>query len=476
MRSRGLLGTILSLHLGACLLGSTRGEASAPTMSERENLLKFSDMDHPCLSWDTFCDLLDGVPWSALEPRLSLFRQPGQSSGESSLFREQLAGPGQYFFEANRAQQTHEIFWLKLSLFDRLCRKVASVHTRTRRPLLTLDPAHILIALPEQGSSHLPVRWGCALTIQSSDELPSLSVDDMPSEMASVLHAVPQDVDRIYLSPSVRAWPLGREVAATALIQSADPIPDEGETSVRGLVCVHVIANEIAAHAFSQNDVFRLILPLKIGKGTEVRVWARKVDVPERGIVLSGVTDGLSQEIWKAFKESSMYAMAEARTVVYRTFPTSSDLYGLGMLLLRALLGSDVCRWERVTATIPALLEGLAPAVQGVEPSDFAVLHVRIGERLRECQDLFLQPEITDDLWWDALMLGLRALSNIPGFSYAVPLSGEARLPVTSAVDVLSQDVAHLARRARVELFEAQERDCTIRTACDRMLADLGIG
>ena len=168
--------------------------------------------------------------------------------------------------------------------------------------------------------------------------------------------------------------------------------------------------------------------------------------------------------------------MSEARAVVYRTFPMSSDLYGLGMLLLRALMGSDVRRWERITATIPALLEGLAPAVQGVDPSDFAVLHVRIRERLSECQDLFLQPDITDDLWWDALVLALRALSTIPGFSYAVPLSGEARSSDHSAVDLLLEDVAHLARRARVELFEADERDRTIRTACDHMLADLGIG
>ena len=445
-------------------------------MGECESLLRLPDIDHPCLSWDTFCDLLDGVPWNAVESRLPLFSHADKASGDSSPLREQLAGPGQYFFEANLAQQAHEIFWLKLSLFNQLCRQVASVHTLTRRPLLTLDPVHILIALPEQGSSHLPLRWGCALTIQSSDEVSSLPVDDMPSEMASVLHAIPQDVDPCYVSPSIREWPLGREVAATALIQSADLIPDEGETSIRGLVRMHVIADEIAAHTFSRHDVFRLILPLKVGKGTDVRVWARKVDVPERGIVLSGVTDVLSPEIWKTFKGESGHAMSDARAVVYRTFPLSSDLYSLGMLLLRALLGSDVRRWERVTATLPALLEGLAPAVQGVDPSDFSVLNARIRERLCEQQDLFLQPDISDDLWWDALTLALRALSTIPGFSYAVPRSGEACVSDSSAVDALSQDVAHLARRARVELFEADERDRTIRAACDHMLADLGIG
>ena len=104
------------------------------------------------------------------------------------------------------------------------------------------------------------------------------------------------------------------------------------------------------------------------------------------------------------------------------------------------------------------------------------MLHVRIRERLCERQGLFLQPDITDDLWWDALTLALRALSTIPGFSYAVPLSSEARVSDTSGADALLQDVGHLARRARVELFEADDRDRTIRTACDRVLADLGTG
>ena len=445
-------------------------------MDEREGLPRSADIDRPCLSWDMFCDLLDDVPRDAVEPRLPLFRRATKSSGDSFLLREQLSGPGQYFFEANPSRRAHEIFWLKLSLFDRLCRQVAQVHLRTRRPLLTLDPAHVLLTLPEQGSAYVPVRWGCTLTVQTSDEVPLLLFDEMPSEMASGLSAVPQDVDLCYASPSVREWPLGREVAATALIQSADPIPDEGEPSIRGLVRVHVIADGITAQSFSHHDVFRLILPLEMRKGTDVRVWARKVDVPERGIVLSGVTDVLSSEVWKAFEGASGHAMSDARAVVYRTFPPSCDLYSLGMLLLRALLGSDVRRWERVLATIPALLEGLAPAVQGVEPSDFYVLHLRVQERLCEWQDLFLPSGIADDLWWDALTLALRALSTIPGFSYAVPFSSAALSSDDSGVDALLQDVAHLTRCARVELFEADDRDRSIRTACDRVLADLGTG
>jgi hypothetical protein len=200
------------------------------------------------------------------------------------------------------------------------------------------------------------------------------------------------------------------------------------------------------------------------------------VDVPERGIVLSGVTDVLSPEVWKAFEEAGGQAMSDARAMVYRTFPPSCDLYSLGMLLFRALLGSDARRWERATATLPALLEGLAPAVQGLEPSDFYLLHVRIRERLCEWQDLFLPSGLSDDLWWDALTVALRALSIIPGFSYAVPLSPEARSSDNSGVDALVQDVAHLASRARVELFEADDRDRTIQTACDRLLANLGAG
>ena len=160
-------------------------------MDERESFPRSADSDRSCLSWDTFCDLLDGVPWDAVEPRLSLFRRATKSSGDSFLLREQFSIPGQYFFEENPSRRAHEIFWLKLSLFNTLCRQVAQLHLRTRRPLLTLDPTHVLLALPEQGSTVIPVRWGCTLTVQTSDEVPHLLFDEMPSEMASGLSAVP---------------------------------------------------------------------------------------------------------------------------------------------------------------------------------------------------------------------------------------------------------------------------------------------
>lgn len=446
-----------------------------PVMAEREPLLRLLEMDQPCFSWDTYCDLLDGVPWDILAPRLPHFNQTGQSSHGAARLREQFAGPGQYFHETNSSRFAHEVFWLKLMLFDRLCRQVAAIQRDTRRPVLTLDPAHILITVPEPDHGYVPVRWGCRLTIRTAEAETRPVVDDMPAEMANNLYKVSQDVDPQYVRPSVRAWPFGCEVAATALIQSADPIPDEGETSVRALVRVHVIADGVAAQTFSPQDVFRLALPLK-KKGAEVRIWARIVDAPERGIVLSGVTDALSPEVWSVFQEASTHAVSDARAAIYRSVPASCDLYGLGMLLLRALLGSDSRRWEQVIAALPALLDGMAPVIQGVEPSDYSVVHVRIRERLCEWQDLFIGPGIASDLWWDALTLGLRALSTVPGFGYSNPLSQDAGSSNPRSIDLMLSDVEHLARRTRVELFEAEERDRAIQTACNRVLADLGIG
>jgi hypothetical protein len=450
-------------------------EDLVPTMGEQENLLNALDSDPSAsLPWNAFCDVLDGVPWDTVAARLPA--QVDQANSNITRLRERLAGPGQYFYEADPLRRAQEIFWLKLCLFDQLCRQVASLHRRIQRPLLTLDPAHIRIGLPEEMHSYVPLRWSCVLMIQQSKDASRPVVDDMPLEMASVLHSAPQHVDPGYVSPFIREWPLGREVSATAVIQSADPIPDEDLAAVRGLVRVQVIADDVVAGPFSRQDVFRLLLPLKTGKKTEVRVWARKVEVAERGIVVSGVTDGLAPEIWRAFEGESQYAMSDARVMVYQSYAVSSDLYSLGMLLLRALLGSDQRRWESVVASFPTLLDGLAPAVQGVDPSDFSVLHGRIRERLCEWQDLFIQPDISDDLWWDALTLALRALATIPGFSYAVPRSSEDDVADRSGIDALSQDVAHLIKRTRMDLFEAHERDRTIRMACDRLLADLGMG
>jgi hypothetical protein len=444
-------------------------------MDELESSLRVPAVDRPHLSWDAFCDLLDGVPWDQIELRLRGDGTGAATDWDFTVLREQLCGSGQYFFDTDLLRKPCEILWLKLSLFATLCRWVSRVHEQTQRPLLALDPAHVLITVPDRGRNYVPVRWGGILTVRTSAEGTPPLFADMPSEMARGLSALPDDVNLLYAAPAVREWPLGREVAATALIQSADPIPDEDQHAIRGLVRVHLIADELVGREFSQQDVFRVILPLSTARSREVRLWARKVETPERGVVLSGVTDALSPELWELFLQASQQVMSDAGAVVYRTFPPSCDVYSLGMILLRALLGAEPHRWDRVREAVSGLIDGLTPAVQGAGPSDHYTLHLRVRERLLEFGDTFTSPDLPEEPWFEVLLLVLRAVSSIPGFSYGASAPGIATSR-QSPLNELIRDVTHVAGLVRVELFEAEARDAAIWSASDRVLAELGTG
>lgn len=294
----------------------------------------------------------------------------------------------------------------------------------------------------------------------------------MPAEMAYSLTMMPVGVNLVYAAPLVREWPLGRKLSVTAIVQSADPIPDDDQANMKGLARVHVIADGLNSRDFSDRDVFRASLPISGSRGACVELWTRKIESPERGIIVSGMTDTLSLDSWSRFTRSVGEVRSAAEIAVYRAASPAHDVYSCGMLLLRALLGSDERRWSRACELVPSLAEGLEPIVQGLAEDDDYTIHLRVRDRLRESADCFEAEHIPDAIWWDALVAVLRACSRIRGFSYA----DEATLYEPSPARLLARDLASLARRARIELFEAGERDAMILRVCDRAMDHLGAG
>ncbi len=428
------------------------------------------DAECHTLRWDVFCDLLDAASWEDVESKLTRGARPSAKSHVSFL-REALSRPGQYFFESP-AKQALEVFALKLSLYSVLCRQLAEIHERTGHAFLGLDPERVLITIPMRSASALPLRWSCSLALETAVPTDTFPHEDMPDEMARSVSAIPAGLDPSYTAPLVARWPLGCELPVTALLQSIDALPDEDEQVVRGLVRVHVIAASITAREFSDEDVFRVSLPIGGERGPSIKMWARKVDTPERGIVVSGMTDAVSPGIWDTFSRSSGQSCGAATVAVYRSFTSTCDIYSCGVLLLRALLGSEPDRWTRALQMLPVLLDGLSPLVEGVEEDDHYTIHERVRDRVQEWADVVTPGAVPVDLWYDALIVVLRACSRIQGFSYGQDSNPAGR----GLAENPGRDVAHLAQRARTQLFEPDEHDALIARACDRVLADLGTG
>ena len=419
-----------------------------------------SDISLPSFTWDDFCNILDSPSRGLLASKLSV------------PLPVWLTSPGQYFFEAHPHKLVLEVLCLKLSALNNLCLLVADEHERNRRSRGVIGPEQVVVQFPEHRAMVFPTRWTASVWLKESSQGEPPSFGNMPAEMASSLATIPAGVNLAYAAPLVREWPLGRQMSVTALIQSADPIPDDDQTQMRGLIRVHVIADDLHARDFSDHDVFRVILPLSNSRGASVEVWARKVETPERGVIVSGMSNTLPLDSWNMFSRAVGDVSSAAEITVHRAFSPAHDIYSCGMLLMRALLGSDERRWSRACDLVPSIAEGLEPVVQGIAEDDHYTFHLRVRDRLRESADSFEAEHIPDAIWWDALVAVLRACSCIRGFSYA----DDATSYEPSPARLLARDVASLARRTRIELFEAGERDAMILRVCDRAMDHLGAG
>ncbi|MFO0698102.1 MAG: hypothetical protein U0236_02645 [Nitrospira sp.] len=260
---------------------------------------------------------------------------------------------------------------------------------------------------------------------------------------------------------------MGRTISATTLVQAVDPIPEDDPAGMRGLIRVHVIVDGLQAASFSDRDVFRITLPLGEQRGASVDLWCRKVESPERGIIVIGQTDSLLLDEWKMLIRAVGMVQSPVVIMVYRAPSPADDVYSCGLLLLRALLGADEPRWAHACEQLPVIVEGLQPVVQGLDEDDHYAIHVRVKDRVRESTDCFdAVGHIPESLWWDTVVALLRACSNIRGFSDVSDTVTYDPSPARRLAGALES----LARRARSELFEARERDAMLRRACDRAI------
>lgn len=427
------------------------------------------------LNWDIFCDWLSGVPPDRRAQTYPGSDEAAASEGESETEALSSRLAGQFLFDGDPSRRTLERYWLKLRLFGMLCRVVLRVHVSTRRPILALDPTCVQVRPRADRDSWLPQWWQFDVSVVSSPVPSSRLLDEIPHEMACELVPVPDHLDQIYAPQVVRDWPLGREVTTTALVQSVDPMPHDVEGEMQALVRLHLVTDKLPAREFTTYDVFKVSLPVHGASGT-VPVWARILDAPERGIIVSGSTATLPNAVGNLLVKLDQQVLPDTRVALFRAFPLGSDLDSLAMLLLRSLVAPAAREFPETASQVRALVNQMTPAVESMDPDDAYTRHARLCERFLDMGGRLRNPGVPDELWFDGLMLVARCLSTVPGFGFRAPAGKERGHEPLSPIEFVLREVAHLAARTRVELFESEPRGIAIQRACEQVLAELDRG
>lgn len=422
-----------------------------------------SDNAVSSLPWDRLCDLLGGADWS-------LINKPDHSP----LAIDARFNRGrQFLFQDDPARLPLESLWLKLSGFACLCRQVAAFYQQHRRPHLSLDPRHIHVRVSDHTFTWLPARWLFAVELDAEKGATTLVHDTMPTEMVRNVFVPSADRNSPYAAPIMNQWPMGRELSVTILLRSLERVPDDTEHVCRALVRVHVFSETASFADFSENDVFHLVLRLPGNTSPTVALWARRVGEAERGLVVSGVTEPIPTATWTLLQRSKQQVFSDARATIYRAFHHAGDLYSLGMLLFHGLLVNQHQSLEKVRHQVATVLNGLEPLVQGLHPDDHWTLFKRVTGRLQEQQGIFNPPaeiSVPEYLWWDTLILALRLVSWIPGFSFCDSHGATDETLVPEALRRTVHMAELLAEEARIDLFDASARHHELERLCNLVL------
>jgi hypothetical protein len=198
------------------------------------------------------------------------------------------------------------------------------------------------------------------------------------------------------------------------------------------------------------------------------------VEEAERGLIVSGVTDAIPHAARAQLERAKQQVFSDTRTEIYRAFHHACDLHSLGMLLFRCLLVNPSRPLEDVQQELRGVLERLGPLVQGLNPDDHWTLFKRVSGRLKEQREVFTPPSacISEFVWYDALICGLRLVSCIPGFSFCDNTGATDEKSVPEALAGAMQTAEHLAEQARIDLFEAAARHRDLLRICDLVLAE----
>lgn len=374
--------------------------------------------------WDEWADFVGGRDESDLVPPAA----PESLESESARrriewLRASLPPTGRFLYgHDGSGVDAVEVLYLKMTAFRQLAEGLLAFYRATGQPHLDLHPGHVLLDSYGAGSS-LPALWTYQVRLHG------LASASKTSSFGVEVVVPPPEPMFPYAAPEILEFRLASRRPGDVYLSEIEPADAGLGVRVEGRLSD---PNGLFPRP-EEPDWLHVTFPDEaLGLGIDSLVVRRKPDLPASYEELTFVSEPveLDDAAVKRLRRSFGVRLPGARYKVYPRFGAPSDLHSLGVLLLRALVGGE--RTE-----LPTVLQGVqraATAAARVKEGD-ALSRLRASlaaepstATLLERSRVFWKDEdrvpgrpnaIPPPLFERAVLLALRLLTRIPGFSIA---------------------------------------------------------
>lgn len=432
----------------------------APLCYYDSEILAFELLD---LHFDELCDALGGArPRAGTGEAASPARELTASRVERVLDKR----PGWLFENEAGNRLALEVLHLKLIAFEQLCRGLQVIHERAGRPHLGISPQNVMARI-SSGGLGLPARWQFSVKLIDLGAQYRVVPLDLDSSAAPELLLPEPDAARTYQSPIVKLSDFSRDVEMRMAAKAVRV--DAG----RRLQVVEATTRGVRIGDVRPGDVVR-IAPFRSLPGLGEGALAGVVD--EAGAGNARITVELSPG-----DGATLPTAFDANATFFRRYQAPCDLYGLGMMLCRALLVNDERDIFKVEEEVIQRLDRLRLAISGTAGATRAWITTTLISQLdfdgpfSSASVLYdakmrfdvAQP-VPDALWTDVMVFAFRLLSDLDDFGFFAH-DGDAKALMTSVLDELGE----LRARVAVSLFGTEARSRDIGAACRELLIDV---
>lgn len=376
------------------------------------------------LDLETLADALGGRPWDEL-PSLHAKAGGAFPPGWAWLVRAPVPARRLLFSAESSGLDAVEVLFLKLTAFRQILEGLIHYYRVTGRPHLDLQPRHLLFELSGAGDG-LPVFW----TLQA--RIHGLAAADV-SLPAPGSPTVVQPGERLavpYAAPEVQEFRLAGyrpgEFAFTDV--------DEEGTAARRFRLRGRLADPYGLYPAprSRDTIFLSLPDPTLGFGfTGLAVRATPGELRSDETLFSSDLVELEESGLRRLKLALGTKLPGVRYRVFPDYGTPTDLHALGVSLLRLLLRNDEQDLAGVLKAADRLSRELGSwAPEARRGVTFAALLKRAPESapaFSKTQVLWGRDDrrdgrpnaVPDELWERALLLALRLVTRVAGFSIA---------------------------------------------------------